>query len=68
MLIIFNLLFNVDVRHLLCVWHIANDVENMVDKLCGGFCATPPRLGPVRLCASNNFFIFYFLNNGIRFD
>ncbi|XP_057527371.1 uncharacterized protein LOC130806355 [Amaranthus tricolor] len=25
-----------DVRHLLCVWHIGNDVENMVDKLCGG--------------------------------
>ncbi|XP_057516016.1 protein FAR1-RELATED SEQUENCE 2-like [Amaranthus tricolor] len=25
-----------DVRHLLCIWHIANDVENMVDKLCGG--------------------------------
>ena len=23
-------------RHLLCIWHIANDVENMVDKLCGG--------------------------------
>ena len=29
-------MFNVDVRHLLCVWHIANDVQNMVDKLCGG--------------------------------
>ena len=26
---------NVDVRHLLCVWHIGNDVENMVDKLWG---------------------------------
>ncbi|XP_057536608.1 protein FAR-RED ELONGATED HYPOCOTYL 3-like [Amaranthus tricolor] len=25
-----------DVRHLLCIWHIGNDVENMVDKLCGG--------------------------------
>ncbi|XP_057543857.1 protein FAR1-RELATED SEQUENCE 2-like [Amaranthus tricolor] len=25
-----------DVRHLLCTWHIGNDVENMVDKLCGG--------------------------------
>ncbi|XP_057527484.1 protein FAR-RED IMPAIRED RESPONSE 1-like isoform X1 [Amaranthus tricolor] len=25
-----------DVRHLLCIWHIANNVENMVDKLCGG--------------------------------
>ncbi|XP_057537871.1 protein FAR1-RELATED SEQUENCE 2 isoform X2 [Amaranthus tricolor] len=25
-----------DARHLLCVWHIGNDVENMVDKLCGG--------------------------------
>ena len=34
--ITFNVVFNVDVRHLLCVWHIANDVENMVDKLCGG--------------------------------
>ena len=35
-LFMFNFLFNVDVRHLLCTWHIANDVENMVDKLCGG--------------------------------
>ena len=34
-LFMFNFLFNVDVRHLLCIWHIANDVENMVDKLCG---------------------------------
>ena len=34
--ITFNVVFNVDVRHLLCIWHIANDVENMVDKLCGG--------------------------------
>ncbi|XP_057515687.1 PKS-NRPS hybrid synthetase cheA-like [Amaranthus tricolor] len=25
-----------DVQHLLCIWHIANDVENMVDKLFGG--------------------------------
>ncbi|XP_057536713.1 protein FAR-RED ELONGATED HYPOCOTYL 3-like [Amaranthus tricolor] len=25
-----------DVRHLLRIWHIANNVENMVDKLCGG--------------------------------
>ncbi|XP_057524677.1 protein FAR1-RELATED SEQUENCE 2-like [Amaranthus tricolor] len=25
-----------DVRHLLCIWHIANDVDNMVDKSCGG--------------------------------
>ncbi|XP_057531533.1 protein FAR1-RELATED SEQUENCE 2-like [Amaranthus tricolor] len=24
-----------DVRHFLCIWHIANDVENIVDKLCG---------------------------------
>ncbi len=32
----YDFLFNVDVRHLLCVWHIGNDVENMVDKLCGG--------------------------------
>ncbi|XP_057518331.1 uncharacterized protein LOC130799241 [Amaranthus tricolor] len=24
------------VRHLLCLWHIGNDVENMIDKLCGG--------------------------------
>ena len=29
-------MFNADVRHLLCIWHIGNDVENMVDKLCGG--------------------------------
>ena len=36
MLLLFNLLINVDVRHLLCVWHIANDVEHMVDKLHGG--------------------------------
>ena len=35
-LITLNVVFNVDVRHLLCVWHIANDVENMVEKLCGG--------------------------------
>ena len=35
MLLIFNLQFNVDVRHLLCIWRIANNVENMVDKLCG---------------------------------
>ncbi|XP_057532896.1 protein FAR1-RELATED SEQUENCE 11-like [Amaranthus tricolor] len=25
-----------DVRHLLCIWHIGNGVENMVDKFCGG--------------------------------
>ena len=35
-LITFNVVFNVDVRHLLCVWHIANDIENLMDKLCGG--------------------------------
>ena len=35
-LIMFNVVFNIDVRHLLCIWYIANDVENMVDKLCGG--------------------------------
>ena len=36
MSLIFNLLSNVDERHLLCIWHIANDIENMVEKLCGG--------------------------------
>ena len=35
-LITFNVMFNVDVQLLLCIWHIANDVENMVEKLCGG--------------------------------
>ena len=29
-------MFNIDVHHLLCIWYIDNDVENMVDNLCGG--------------------------------